>query len=72
MDYQEMYYKLFNRLTDAIHMLESIQAEAEELFISQYSAQASSGTHSAEDPAPHPQPQERRLRVLPQPPSKRK
>ena len=32
--YQEMYYKLFNKLTDLIIEMQAIQAEAEELFLS--------------------------------------
>lgn len=34
-DYQELYFKLFNRITDVIHELEAMQVEAEEAFISQ-------------------------------------
>ena len=32
-DYKEMYYKLFNRITDIIDELKEIQNEAEEIFI---------------------------------------
>lgn len=32
-DYQEMYYKLFNRITDIIEELKEIQKQAEELYI---------------------------------------
>ena len=34
-DYQSMYRKLFNSITDAVNILQKAQAEAEELFISQ-------------------------------------
>lgn len=33
--YKKMYYRLFNRVTDVIRELESIQTETEELFLSQ-------------------------------------
>ena len=32
-DYSEMYYALFNSITDAIELLKSAQAKAEELYI---------------------------------------
>lgn len=32
--YQEMYYRLFNRITDMIEELQAIQQEAEEMYIS--------------------------------------
>lgn len=32
--YKEMYYKLFNRVTDAIEELKAAQLEAEEMFLS--------------------------------------
>lgn len=32
-DYQELYYKLFNRITDIIEELKEIQEEAEEMYI---------------------------------------
>ena len=32
-DYKSMYYRLFNRVTDAIHVLQSAQKEAETAFI---------------------------------------
>ncbi len=34
-DYQELYLKLFNNITDTIEQLQQIQKDAEELFISQ-------------------------------------
>ncbi len=33
-DYKKMYYELFNKLTDIIENLKTIQLEAEERFIS--------------------------------------
>ena len=33
-DYKKLYYELFNKLTDAIENLKTIQMEAEEAFIS--------------------------------------
>ncbi len=38
--YREMYYKLFNKITDAIGVLKAAQAEAEELLLSQEEEQA--------------------------------
>ena len=32
--YQEMYYKLFNKVTDVIGELKKVQQETEEIFIS--------------------------------------
>ena len=32
-DYKEMYYKLFNKISDVIEQLQDIQAEAEEMFV---------------------------------------
>lgn len=32
-DYQQMYFKLFNKVTDVIEELQQIQREAEELYI---------------------------------------
>lgn len=32
-DYKEMYYKLFNRITDVIEELKEIQEEVEEMYI---------------------------------------
>lgn len=32
--YQEMYLKLFNKITDVINELQNVQIEAEEIFIS--------------------------------------
>lgn len=32
-DYKQMYYKLFNKLTDIAEEIKQIQAEAEELFL---------------------------------------
>jgi hypothetical protein len=34
-DYKEMYYKVFNAVTDIINELKAVQQEAEELYISQ-------------------------------------
>ena len=34
-DYKGMYTRLFNKITDAITLLQSAQAEAEELFMEQ-------------------------------------
>lgn len=33
-DYKEMYFKLFNKVTDVIEELQQIQRETEELYIS--------------------------------------
>lgn len=33
-DYKEMYFKLFNKVTDVIGELQQIQRETEELYIS--------------------------------------
>ena len=33
--YQDMYYRLFNKMTDIIKELQQIQIETEELFLSQ-------------------------------------
>ena len=33
-DYKEMYYLLFNKITDTIAELQAVQRKAEELFIS--------------------------------------
>lgn len=33
--YKEMYYKLFNKITDIIDELQAIQAQTEEPFVSQ-------------------------------------
>lgn len=33
--YKEMYYMLFNKITDVINDLQSVQAETEEAFLSQ-------------------------------------
>lgn len=33
--YQNMYYNLFNKITDAINLLQTAQIESEEMFISQ-------------------------------------
>ena len=32
-DYKDMYYKLFNQLTDVIEQLKEIQKKAEEMYI---------------------------------------
>ena len=32
-DYKEMYYKLFNSITDALEILKEAQIETEEMFI---------------------------------------
>ena len=32
-DYKQMYYKLFNKLTDIAEEIKQIQAEAEEIFL---------------------------------------
>jgi hypothetical protein len=34
-DYKEMYYKVFNAVTDIIDELKAVQQEAEEMYISQ-------------------------------------
>lgn len=34
-EYKELYFKLFNNITDIIEQLQQIQKDAEELFISQ-------------------------------------
>lgn len=34
-NYKEMYFTLFNKITDVIRELESIQSESEEAFLSQ-------------------------------------
>lgn len=36
-NYEKMYFKLFNDITEVIHALERIQQEAEEMFLSQES-----------------------------------
>lgn len=33
--YKEMYFALFNKITDVIHDLQSVQTEVEELFLQQ-------------------------------------
>jgi len=33
--YEEMYYKLFNKITDIIDALQTVQAETEEMFLRQ-------------------------------------
>ena len=33
-DYKDMYYRLFNELTDVIEKLKEIQSQAEEMYIS--------------------------------------
>lgn len=33
-DYKQMYYKLFNRITEIIEELKEIQQQAEEMYIS--------------------------------------
>lgn len=33
-DYEKMYYKLFNKITDIIKELEDVQKETEEMYIS--------------------------------------
>ena len=32
-DYKQMYYKLFNKLSDIIEEIQQVQADAEELFL---------------------------------------
>ncbi len=32
-DYKELYYKLFNKITDIIEELQEIQCQAEEIYI---------------------------------------
>lgn len=34
-EYKEMYYKLFNKITDVVSELEAIQQESEEIILSQ-------------------------------------
>ena len=34
-NYKELYYKLFNKITDIINQLQDIQTETEEIFILQ-------------------------------------
>lgn len=36
-DYEEMYYVLFNKITDVIKELQTVQQESEELFLSRKS-----------------------------------
>ena len=38
-DYKEMYYKLFNKLTDVIENLKDIQLEMEEMYIDEKNAE---------------------------------
>lgn len=40
-DYKEMYYTLFNKITDIISELKAIQAKAEDMFIMQEAEQRS-------------------------------
>ena len=40
-DYKEMYFKLFNRISDIIEELSAIQQETEEMFITQESEKGS-------------------------------
>jgi len=37
MDYEKMYYKLFNKITDVINELQAVQQETEDMFIYQES-----------------------------------
>lgn len=41
-NYKEMYYKLFNKITDVIGELQNIQKETEEIFITGESAEIKS------------------------------
>ncbi len=49
--YKEMYFRLFNKITDMIHELQAVQIEVEEIYLSYETEGKSSEEFAKEDTA---------------------